>query len=165
MHPGAAGILLSRLPHPEVLVAFEFVASRYLPQAVNPGWARYETLTYNPAVRAGNGLYGSGFAALDPVSQLAVHDGDADAQTRYTYASILQVLAAAGAGPEHLVRVDEYICPAGVDDRPAIAAARADVLGGATPAMTTVGCATLLRPQFLLEVIPTAIIPNTQDRR
>lgn len=160
VYPGAAGILLSRLPHPDVLVAFEFVASRYLPHPVNPGWARYHTLTYNPAVRAGSGLYGSGFAALDPVSQLAVHDGDAAAQTRYTYESILAVLAAAGAGPEHLVRVDEYICPAGVDARQVIAAVRSDMLGEATPAMSTVGCATLLRPQFLLEVIPTAILPK-----
>jgi enamine deaminase RidA (YjgF/YER057c/UK114 family) len=94
VYPGAAGILTEELVLPDVLVAFDLVASRELPKAVNPGWGRYETLTYNPAVVAGNGLFGSGFAALDPVSQLAVHVDDLAAQTAYTYRSILAVLEA-----------------------------------------------------------------------
>jgi enamine deaminase RidA (YjgF/YER057c/UK114 family) len=159
VYPGAAGILVERLPHPDVLVAFEMVASRSLPEAVNPGWTRYETLTYNPAVRAGGVLYGSGFAALDPVTQEAVHAGDAKAQSAFTYGSIAQVLAAAGAGSEHLVQIDEYVTPAGVPDRSAISGGRDAALPGSTAHVTSVGCATLLRPEFLLEAIPTAVLP------
>ncbi|HEU0103407.1 MAG TPA: RidA family protein [Mycobacteriales bacterium] len=157
--PGAAGILVRALPHPDALVGFELVASRHRPEAVNPGWARYETLTYNPAVRAGEGLYGSGFAALDPVTQQAVHADDVAAQTSYTYGSVRAVLEAAGAGPEHLTRVLEYVTPSGVPELGALAAARDAALPGSTAAVSTVGCATLLRPEFALEVIPTAILP------
>lgn len=160
VYPGAAGILVDALPHPDALVGFELVASRHLPVAVNPGWARYETLTYNPAVRAGNALFGSGFAALDPVSQQALHAGDAGAQTAYTYGSITAVLAAAGAGPEHLVRLAEYVCPPGVPAVAAIDAARTECLPGASAPVIRVGCATLLRPEFLLEVVPTAMLPD-----
>ncbi len=159
VYPGAAGILVTALPHPDALVGFELVASRHLPTAVNPGWARYETLTYNPAVRAGDGLFGSGFAALDPVTQQAVHADDAGAQTAYTYGSILAVLQAAGAGPADLSRVTEYVTPSGVPQLGQIAAARRAALGDLAAPVATVGCATLLRPEFALEVIPTAVLP------
>lgn len=149
--PGAAGILVSALPHPGALVGFELVASRHRPVAVNPGWARYETLTYNPAVRAGDVLFGSGFAALDMDTQEALHAGDVEAQTRATYEAVDAVLRAAGIGPERVVRSVEYLCPGA--DPAAVAAARPGL-----PA-TTIGCAALLRPEFLLEVIPTAVLP------
>lgn len=148
VYPGAAGILVSALPHPGALVGFELVASRHRPVAVNPGWARYETLTYNPAVRADDVLFGSGFAALDMETQEALHPGDADAQTRATYDAIGEVLAA--AGDVHVVRSVEYLCPGATPA--AVAAARPSV------PHTTIGCAALLRPEFLLEVIPTAVL-------
>src|SRR5690606_22958095 len=63
--PGAGGILVDRLQAPGVLVALEVTASRHPLTAVNPGWSRYDSLTYSPGVRAGDTLYMSGFAALD----------------------------------------------------------------------------------------------------
>lgn len=154
--PGAAGILTPALPHPDALVAFDLVASRYKPVAVNPGWARYETLTYNPAVRAGRALFCSGFAALDPVSQTAVHVDDPAGQAEATYRSILEVLVTAGAGPSALVGVREFVTPGGAPGLAALAEGRARALGGVLPPLTTVGCDALLRPEFLLEVIPVA---------
>ncbi len=148
--PGAAGILVPALPHPGALVGFEFVASRHRPIAVNPGWERYRTLTYNPAVRAGDVLFGSGFAALDLETQVALHPGDVGAQTRATYESVDVVLQAAGIGWEQVVSSVEYLCP-GVTPA-AVAAARPPV------AHTTIGCAGLLRPEFLIEVVPTAVL-------
>jgi enamine deaminase RidA (YjgF/YER057c/UK114 family) len=158
VYPGAAGILVGALAHPDAAVAFELIASRHRPTAVNPGWERYETLTYNPAVLAGPGLYGSGFAALDPVSQKAVHDADPAAQAAFTYGSILAVLTAADAGPEDLTGMREYLTPAGAGAAAAIAAGRVATLGAEVPT-TTLGCGTLLRPEFLLEAVPTAILP------
>lgn len=151
VYPGAAGILVSALPHPGALVGFELVASRHRPVAVNPGWSRYDTLTYSPAVRAGEVLFGSGFAALDMDSQEALHPGDVGAQTRATYDAVEDVLRAAGIGWEQVVRSVEYLCPGA--DPGAVAAARPAV------SPTTIGCAALLRPEFLLEVIPTAVLP------
>ena len=121
-------------------------------RAVNPGWARYDTLTYQPGVVAGNTLVMSGFGALDPSSQLAVHDGDLLAQAAFIYDNV--DLVAAGAT---VTRLLEYVTPEGVADHPKLADLRAERYPDA--AVTSVVCSALLRPEFLLEVVPTAVLP------
>jgi enamine deaminase RidA (YjgF/YER057c/UK114 family) len=154
VYPGAGGILMSRLHRPGVLVALDVTASRLPLTAVNPGWSRYETLTYTPGVLAGDTLYMSGFAALDMETQEALFPGDAAAQAEATYAAVQQVLDAAGATADRLAHVLEYVCPDG--DAAEVAAARERWFPGAKA--STAGCAALLRPEFLLEVFPTAVL-------
>jgi enamine deaminase RidA (YjgF/YER057c/UK114 family) len=157
VYPGAAGILMDRLHAPGVLVAIDVMASRHTPIAVNPGWSRYDTLTYNPGVRAGRMLFMSGFAALDPETQDALFPGDVLAQTEYVYESINQVLAAAGGGPENLIKTIEYVCPEGLTDYRRVADVRKRLLREPWPASTGAICSGLLRPEFLIEVDPMAI--------
>ncbi|HYH72824.1 MAG TPA: RidA family protein [Nocardioides sp.] len=157
--PGAGGILMSRLHAPGVLVALDVTASRLPLTPVNPGWSRYDTLTYTPGVRAGSTLFMSGFAALDMDTQEALHPGDARAQAEATYAAIGEVLAAAGGGPEHVVSTLEYLCPE-VDDA-VVAGERKTAFGSPGPVASVAGCAGLLRPEFLLEVFPLAVLPRT----
>ncbi|MFF3501749.1 RidA family protein [Streptomyces sp. NPDC003247] len=160
--PGAGGILMSRLHAPGVLVALDVTASRHPPAAVNPGWRRYDTLTYSPGVLAGRTLHMSGFAALDMETQRALYPGDPVAQTEAVLAAVLEVVAAAGGSPGDLVSVEEYLCPAALGERAAVAAAHARTLGpGPRPVVTTVGCAGLLRREFLTEVFPTAVLRGT----
>lgn len=159
--PGAGGILMSRLHAPGVLVAVDVTASRHPLSAVNPGWRRYDTLTYSPGVLAGRTLHMSGFGALDMETQQALHPGDSVAQTESVMRAVLEVVAAAGGGPEHLVSVEEYLCPPALGNLAAVTAARTRALGsGSRPAVTTVGCAALLRREFLTEVFPTAVLPD-----
>jgi enamine deaminase RidA (YjgF/YER057c/UK114 family) len=162
VYPGAGGVLMNRLHAPGVLVALNVVASRHPLWTVNPGWSRYDSLTYSPGVRAGRMLYLSGFAALDMQTQQAVHPGDIVAQAEATYDAVLRVLAAAGAGPEHLVETVEYVCPDGLADYRGVAAVRERMLRSPWPASTGAVCAGLLRPEFLLEVFPTAVLSETQ---
>ncbi|MGC4985423.1 RidA family protein [Streptomyces sp. DT193] len=185
--PGAGGILMSRLHAPGILVALDVTASRHPLTTVNPGWHRYDTLTYSPGVRAGRTLHMSGFAALDMDTQQALHAGDPAAQTAEIYRAVRTVIEAAGGGPEHLVHTQEFLCPpaftptdpgrsalapadsvarVATSGTPAdpLAASRAGALGpGAHPAVTTVGCAALLRREFLVEVFPTAVLPDPAD--
>jgi enamine deaminase RidA (YjgF/YER057c/UK114 family) len=158
VYPGAAGILMDRLHAPGVLVAIDIIASRHIPIAVNPGWSRYETLTYNPGVRAGRMLFMSGFAALDPETQEALFPGDVLAQTKYIYESINEVLKAAGGGPENLLKTIEYVCPDGLADYRRVAEVRKELLREPWPASTGAICSGLLRPEFLIEVDPMAIL-------
>jgi enamine deaminase RidA (YjgF/YER057c/UK114 family) len=158
--PGAGGILMTRLHEPDVLVALDVVASRHPLSAVNPGWSRYDSLTYSPGVRAGRMLYMSGFAALDMQTQQALHAGDVVAQAEATYAAVLDVLSAAGAGPEHLLSTLEFVCPDGLGGYRGVAEVRKRLLRAPWPASTGAVCAGLLRPEFLLEVFPTAMLPE-----
>jgi enamine deaminase RidA (YjgF/YER057c/UK114 family) len=158
VYPGAAGILMSELHAPGVLCAIDAIASRHPLEKVNPGWERYDTLTYNPGVKAGNTLYMSGFAALDPETQQSLFPGDLRAQAEYTYDSIIQTMAAAGIGVENLLTTVEYVCPDGLGDYRAVADVRADKLRAPYPASTGIVCGGLLRDEFLLEVVPTAVL-------
>ena len=158
VYPAAAGILLSRLQHPGALISLDVIASRSAFEAVNPGWERYAKLTYSPAVRAGSMLFMSGQAALDPETEQAVHAGDIAAQAEYTYSNIIEVLKAAGAGPENLVKTIEYVTPAGLERYREVAAVRDRLLKAPYPASTGAICEALLRPEFQIEIDPLAIL-------
>lgn len=159
VYPGAAGILLSRLHAPGVLVSLDVIASRHPLEVVNPGWERYGKLTYSPAVKAGTLLFMSGQAALDPATEQAMFAGDVVAQAEYTYENIIRVLETAGLGPEHLLKTIEYVTPDGLERYRDVAKVRERLLRSPYPASTGAICDALLRPEFLIEVDPLAYIP------
>lgn len=156
--PGAGGILMSRLHHPDILIALDITASRHELTAVNPGWKRYETLTYTPGVLAGDTLYMSGFASLDMESQQALHPGNVVAQAEVTYGAVLEVLHAAGATAADLVSTIEFVTPEGLPEYRGVAGVRQSLLRAPWPASTGALCAALLRPEFMLEVFPMAVL-------
>jgi enamine deaminase RidA (YjgF/YER057c/UK114 family) len=158
VYPGAAGILMPRLVHPEALIQYDFIATRDTPVAVNPGWTRYQKLTYSPAVRAGKLLFMSGQGSLDPATERVVHEGDVVAQAEYTYRNVLKVLEAAGAGPQHLVKTIEYVTPAGLSRYRDVAKVRGKLLREPWPASTGLVCEALLRPQMQIEIDPFAVL-------
>ena len=158
VYPGAAGILMPRMVHPEALIQYDFIATRDTPVAVNPGWDRYQKLTYSPAVKAGKLLFMSGQAALDPATERMLFDGDIVAQTEYTYQNIIKVLEAAGGGPQHLVKTIEYVTPAGLARYREVATVRARLLREPFPASTGLICEALLRPEMQIEIDPFAIL-------
>ncbi|WP_328477586.1 Rid family hydrolase [Actinoplanes sp. NBC_00393] len=156
VHPGAAGILVDVPVTPGARVSLDAIAAAGPLTVLNPGWARYDTLTYKPAVRAGDTVYLAGFGALDPVTQAALHDGDLLAQADFVYRSIETVLAEAGATGEQVTHLVEYLTPAAVADYPRTSALREKHFPNA--AVTSVVCSALLRPEFLLEAVPTAVL-------
>jgi enamine deaminase RidA (YjgF/YER057c/UK114 family) len=158
VYPGAAGILMPRLVHPEALIQYDFIATRDTPVAVNPGWTRYQKLTYSPAVRAGKLLFMSGQGSLDPVTERVVHDGDVVAQAEYTYDNVLKVLQAAGAGPQNLVKTIEYVTPAALPRYRDVAKVRQKLLREPWPASTGLICEALLRPEMQIEIDPFAVL-------
>lgn len=158
VYPGAAGIVQERVAADDaVLISYDFIASVHQPEAINPGWERYDKLTYSPAVRAGNMLFMSGQAALDPVTEQAVFPGDIAAQTDYTYRNIITVLEAAGLGPENLIKTVEYVTPLGLPRYRETSAVRKSLLTEPYPASTGALCHALLRPEFEIEIDPTAM--------
>jgi len=85
-------LMMPRLVHPEALIQYDFIASRDALECINPGWSRYDKLTYSPAVKAGKLLFMSGQGALDPATERVVHENDVVAQAEYTYRNIIKVL-------------------------------------------------------------------------
>lgn len=163
VYPGAGGILMSRLHHPDQLVAIDVTASRHPLERVNPGWSRYDTLTYSPGVKAGRTLFMSAFASLDMETQQVLHPGDLAAQAEQTYGTILHLLRHAGLGPEHLLSTIEFCVERELPNYRVVAPVRERLLSPPWPASTGAICKELLRPEFLLEVFPTALYP-AEDR-
>ncbi|MGH8012425.1 MAG: RidA family protein [Candidatus Binataceae bacterium] len=158
--PAATGIVMPRVAHSDALIQVEFVATRDGRVVVNPGFGRYSQLTYSPAVKAGNLLFISGMAALDPETGVALHEGNVVAQAGYVYGNLRRVLAAAGGGLEDLVRTVEYVTPAALAHYREVARVRASIMREPFPTSTGVVCETLPRPQFQIEIDALAILPN-----
>ncbi|MDL4772514.1 RidA family protein [Actinomadura xylanilytica] len=160
--PGAAGIIVDQPVMPGAMVSLDAIASTAPLRTVNPGWKRYDTLTYKPGVAAGDTLFMSGFGALEPATQKGIFDGDLLAQAEYTYAAIAATLREAGLGdrPPYgcVTRLVEYITPAAVERYAEVAEIRRRYFGD-TPAISAVVCTALLRPDFMIEVVPTAVFP------
>ncbi|WP_433346780.1 MmgE/PrpD family protein [Microtetraspora malaysiensis] len=154
--PGAAGILVDQPLLPGALVSLQATASRAPLRTVNPGWRRYETLTYKPGLTAGETFFMSGFGALEPATQKAIFTGDLLAQAEFTYAGITAVLREAGLGGRDVTHLIEYVTPEGVAGYPELAGLREQYFGPAP--VSAVVCSALLRPEFLIEVVPVAAL-------
>ena len=83
-------------------------------------------------------------------------------QTRQALHNIVLVLKAAGAKPEHIVRLtwyirdrDEYVAA-----WPAIGAIYQEIIGKHFPAMAAIGVTALVEPEARLEIEATAVIPD-----
>ncbi len=116
--------------------------------------------------------YSNGIAARGTVVSIAGQIGwnadcvfesdDFATQARQALANIVAVLAEAGAGPEHIVRMTWYV----VDKReyvaayPAIGAAYRELIGRHFPAMTAVQVVALIEDRARLEIEATAVVPD-----
>jgi len=97
---------------------------------------------YNQAVAAGGLLFCSGQIALDPASGTMVGEGDVVAETRQVLANLRAVLAAAGCGPERVVRTTVFLTD--LADFAAVNAIYAETFGsGVSPARACVQVAAL----------------------
>ena len=158
VYPSAVSIVQERVArNSEILVSYDFIASRHVPVVVDPGWERYEKLTCSPAVRAGSVLFMSGQTALDPATGRPMHAYDITAQAEYAYRNVLQLLDVAGLTPENLVQTIEYVTPSGLPRYREIADVRRGLLPEPYPASTGTVCHSLRRSELEIEVDPVAL--------
>jgi enamine deaminase RidA (YjgF/YER057c/UK114 family) len=82
-------------------------------------------------------------------------------QARQVFRNIAAILAEAGAGPEHLVRLTWYLTDidAYLADTKAVGLAYREVFGRNFPAMATVQVVRLVEPKAMIEIEATAVLP------
>ena len=100
-------------------------------------------------------IFVSGNVAVDADGQL-VGRGDVGAQTRQIFQNIAAVLAEAGATLADVVKITTFIVP--MDRYGEFAAVRAEVFDGQYPASATVGVASLVSPDYLIEIEAIAAV-------
>ena len=114
----------------------------------------------NGIAASGRTVCVSGMIGWD--AQGRFHTSDFAGQTRQALQNIVAVLAEAGAGPEHIVRMTWYV----LDKKEYVAAykeigiAYREVIGRHYPTMTAVQVAGLIEDQAHVEIEVTAIVPD-----
>jgi reactive intermediate/imine deaminase len=112
---------------------------------------------YSGALREGGVLFVAGTVAVDEHGAL-VGEGDLVAQTRQVLLNIQRLLAAAGAGYEHVTRMTYYVTD--ISRWADTAAVRREFLREPYPAATAVEVSRLVRPEWLIEIEAVAILPG-----
>jgi len=122
-------------------------------------WARPKGYANGVAVR-GQQVFVAGMIGWD--AQGHFHSDDLVAQVRQALQNIVEVLAEAGAKPEHIVRMTWYL-----SDRreyllrgKEIGAAYRELIGSFNAAMTAVEVRALIEDRAQVEIEVTAVIPD-----
>lgn len=113
---------------------------------------------YSDAVevpRPARWLFTSGTPGLLPDGTLPA---TFELQTEQAWKNILLALERAGMGPEHLVKIVQYLVRE--EDIPAYGAIRARFLGDCRPASMLLVAAALPKPGFLIEIEAIAAAPR-----
>ncbi len=124
-----------------------------------PGWPRPRGYANGIAAR-GRLVFVSGMIGWNADGRLA--SDDFSAQAGQALRNIVEVLRAAGARPEHIVRMTWYV----VDRREYLAAGSAlgavyrDIIGAHYPAMTAVEVRALVEDRARVEIEATAVVPD-----
>ncbi|HZX25755.1 MAG TPA: RidA family protein [Telluria sp.] len=122
------------------------------------GWPRPKGYS-NGIAASGRQVFVSGMIGWNAQGQFETDDFAG--QARQALQNIVDVLAEAGAKPEHIVRMTWYV----VDKREYLAAARdlgaayRDLIGRHYPAMTAVQVAALIEDRARVEIEVTAVVP------
>ena len=124
-----------------------------------PGWARPRGYS-NGIAASGRTIFVSGMIGWD--GDCVFHTDDFAGQARQALKNVVAVLAEAGAGPEHIVRMTWYV----IDKKEYVAAykevgeAYRATIGSHFPAMTAVQVAGLVEDRARVEIEVTAVLPG-----
>ncbi|RRD67771.1 RidA family protein [Comamonadaceae bacterium OH2310_COT-174] len=123
------------------------------------GWPRPKGYANGVAVR-GTQIYVAGMIGWD--AQGVFHTDDLAGQVRQALQNVVAVLAEAGAGPQHIVRMTWYVKDKKeyVAAYPEIGRAYRELIGNFNIAMTAVQVADLVEDRAKVEIEVTAVLPD-----
>jgi enamine deaminase RidA (YjgF/YER057c/UK114 family) len=123
-----------------------------------PGWPRPKGYS-NGVAASGRMVFVSGMVGWN--AKGVFESDDFAAQVRQALANVVDVLAEAGARPEHIVRMTWYVVDRDeyLSAQHAIGAAYREMIGRHYPAMSAVAVAGLMEARARVEIEVTAVVP------
>lgn len=123
-----------------------------------PGWVRPKGYA-NGIVAEGRLVFVAGQVGWDETATFRAHD--LVGQVRQCLKNTLAVLAEAGAGPEHVVRMTWYITDREeyLDNLEGMGQVYRELMGRHFPAMSMVEVAALIESEAKAEIETTAVVP------
>lgn len=128
-----------------------------------PGWKRPKGYA-NGIAASGQTVYTAGVVGWN-ADEVFEHD-DLAGQLRQTLENTVDILAEAGAGPEHIVRMTWYITDKReyLDNLATIGAIWREVLGKVFPCIACVEVVALMEDAAKIEIETTAVIPEARNQ-
>lgn len=125
------------------------------------GWERPRGFSHATVARGATQVRIAGQIGRRPGAPSVAPDADAGAQWAQALANLVNVLAAAGGRPEHLVMLRAYVTDIGEfhSAGAAIGKAWGETLGRHFPAMTLVQVSALIDPAAKVEIEGEALLP------
>ncbi len=123
-----------------------------------PGWPRPRGYA-NGIAAQGRLVFTGGIIGWDEQERLV--SSDLAGQFAQVLRNTLAILAEAGAGPEHVVRMTWYVTDLAEyrASLPAIGAAYREIMGKNYPGMAVVEVSALVEPHARIEIETTAVVP------
>ncbi len=159
----STGICVERLLRPDALIEVNAVATIDEKRVIDPGWARYQQLTYAPAIEAGDVIWLSGFIGSEEVDGKRIYPQDTAQQTALAYKSIGEVLQAGDAQPGDIVNSLDYVSPQAILQYSNTDAVRSKFYGDQYPAATGIVANRLLSPYGHVEVETVAVKGGSRE--
>ncbi len=124
-----------------------------------PGWPRPKGYSNGIAAR-GRLVFTAGIIGWDEQERFPAKDFVG--QFRQAIMNTIAVLAEAGAGPEHIVRMTWYVTSRGeyIASAREMGAVYRELIGRNFPAMAVVEVSALIEPEAKLEIETTAVVPE-----
>ena len=124
------------------------------------GWAKPRGYANGIAVKGGTTVYVAGQVGFN--AQGIFEEKNFSGQFRQTLKNTLAVLAEAGGGPEHIVRMTWYVVDKReyLDSLKEVGAAYRELIGKHYPAMAVVQVGALIEDEARLEIETIAVIPE-----
>jgi enamine deaminase RidA (YjgF/YER057c/UK114 family) len=122
------------------------------------GWSRPKGYS-NGVAAIGKTIHVAGMIGWDRQERFTA--SDLPGQVRQALTNVVEVLAEAGAGPEHIVRMTWYVIDRKeyLIEAQSIGAIYREIIGRHFPAMTAVQVSALIEDQARVEIEVTAVIP------
>ena len=126
-------------------------------QLINPADLPPQATYTQVVVAAGTTMVFIAGQEPEDVHGHSVAPGNLAGQARQVYANLGRALTAAGARPDQVAKITNYVVDYQAEHLPVIEHARAELFGDHKPADTLIGVARLARPEFLIEVDAIAV--------
>lgn len=123
--------------------------------SADPDW--YDAYAISLGIRGGNLVFVSGQVGIDEHGQ-TVDPNDFDAQARRAFTNLATVLANAGSGLEHVVKVTILVIDMAVIDK--VMALRREDFTPPYPADTIAEVSSLAQPEWQIEIEAVAVVPD-----
>ncbi len=158
----ATGICVERLLRSDALMEVSVVAMKGEKKVINPGWDRYDQLTFVPGVEVDDVVWLSGFIGYEEGkdqegNEQRYYPKQTDRQVGLAYDVIGEVLKEAGSQPGDVVKSLDYISPQALLQYRDTGATRRSFYEGRYPAATGILINRLLHPDGHVEVETVAV--------